>query len=104
MDLRDLMAVETILTSLEVLESNDQSRVLRWVIEKLELQGKVIGYLKGNPGQSFTVEAIASGIGKQDEVETVFKILQHITANPHHGVKCQSAASPFAATYFATTA
>jgi glucose-6-phosphate isomerase len=70
----------------------------------LKLQGKIVGYLKSNPGQKLTVDAIASGIGEPNEIETVFKILQHLSANPHHGVKRQSAASPFEATYSLTAA
>lgn len=41
MDLRDLKTTEAILKGLEEFESNDQSRILRWVIEKLDLQGNV---------------------------------------------------------------
>jgi len=53
----------------------------------LELQKKAVAWLKARRGQAFRVEEIAAGAGAPGEVETVFKILQHLSANPDHGVK-----------------
>jgi glucose-6-phosphate isomerase len=65
----------------------------------LEVQAGILSHLQSNPGKGFTVEQVADGIGAPDDAETVFKILQHLSANPDHGVKKQSDECPFAATY-----
>ncbi len=69
----------------------------------LEIQNKIVRALKANKGKQFTVEQIADEAGAKDEVETVFKTLQHLAANRDHGVRRQLApgASVFAATYSA---
>ena len=69
----------------------------------LALQGKVVRMLKTNKGKAYTVDQIADEIGAKDEVETVFKVLQHLAANRDHGVKksLPGGASIFAATYSA---
>ncbi|WP_397570746.1 glucose-6-phosphate isomerase [Schlesneria sp. T3-172] len=51
----------------------------------LELQSLVLGHLKGL-SEPQTAEQIAAGIEQPDEVEWVFKILQHLAANPSRGV------------------
>jgi glucose-6-phosphate isomerase len=69
----------------------------------LEIQAKIVRALKASKGKQYTVEQIADEIGAKDEVETVFKTLQHLAANRDHGVKKHLAtgASVFAATYSA---
>ena len=69
----------------------------------LALQGKVVRMLKTNRGKAYTVDQIAHEIGAKGEVETVFKVLQHLAANRDHGVKksLPGGASIFAATYSA---
>ncbi|HEY0983689.1 MAG TPA: glucose-6-phosphate isomerase, partial [Schlesneria sp.] len=51
----------------------------------LELQSLILGHLKGL-SEPQTAEQIAAGIEQPDEVEWVFKILQHLAANPSRGV------------------
>jgi glucose-6-phosphate isomerase len=46
----------------------------------ITLQGKVVGALKGNK-EGATAEKIAEQIGETNEVEGVFKILEHLAAN-----------------------
>ena len=46
----------------------------------LGLQRKVVEHLKKNKG-AFEVEKIAQAIGEGGNVETVFKILRHLSAN-----------------------
>ena len=69
----------------------------------LDLQQRIVAHLKATRGTPCTVEDLADRIGAADEVETVFKVLQHLAANPDHGVKRALApgASVFAATYSA---
>ena len=46
-----------------------------------------------------TVEDIAGRIGQPDQAETVFKLLEHLVANPSKGVLKASGKDPFSATY-----
>ena len=52
----------------------------------LKLQGETLSYLRENGGKGFTAEEIASVIGAENEVETVFKLLLHASANGDHGI------------------
>jgi glucose-6-phosphate isomerase len=52
----------------------------------LELQRKVLGYLRAHPSAGFTVEEIAVAIGQPDAAEAVLHILEHAATNPDHGV------------------
>jgi glucose-6-phosphate isomerase len=69
----------------------------------ISLQRKIVSHLKEHKGEGHTVEKLAEHIGAQDEVESVFKILQHLSANKDHGVKAKRAegASVFETTYSA---
>ena len=63
------------------------------------LQKRILDYLSEKSGHALTSDQLASGIGAHDDFETVFKILEHLAANPDHGVKKLAGASPFLATY-----
>ena len=52
----------------------------------LALQGKIIVELRAKKGGSRTAEELAKAIGAEEETETVFKVLEHLAANPDHGV------------------
>ena len=65
----------------------------------LDVQASIMSYLQANPGRGFTTEQIAEGIAAPDDAETVFKTLQHLSANPDLGVQKQAAECPFATTY-----
>ncbi len=69
----------------------------------LDIQAKIVRALRANKRKPYTVEQLADEIGAKDDVETVFKVLQHLSANRDHGVKRQPAAggAVFAATYSA---
>ncbi len=63
----------------------------------LSLQAKVLGTLAG---AGMTAEAVADAVAAGDEVETVFKLLEHLAANPDHGVRAERVAGkPFATRY-----
>lgn len=53
----------------------------------IRLQRDVLEYLRNNTGRDFTAEEIAGAIHSGDSAEAVFKILEHASANPDHGVK-----------------
>jgi glucose-6-phosphate isomerase len=65
----------------------------------LELQGRVVRALAERRGSAFTVVGAAKAAGT-DDVETVFWILRHLSANPGRGVERKGdPGSPFEATY-----
>jgi glucose-6-phosphate isomerase len=65
----------------------------------IRLQSKVLSYLRGAPGKSFTAEEIAKAINAEENVESVFKILEHTSANMDHKVKKISGKNIFEARY-----
>jgi len=67
-----------------------------WVIE---LQTRALAFLRKDMGQSFTPEEIASAIGAPEEIEMVFKSLEHAAANVDHPIKKIPADPPFRSRY-----
>jgi glucose-6-phosphate isomerase len=65
----------------------------------IALQGKILNYLKEKKGHALTSAQIASGLGAHDDYETVFKVCEHLAANPDHGVQKRSGPTPFKAAY-----
>jgi glucose-6-phosphate isomerase len=65
----------------------------------IELQTKALAFLKKEKGKSFTTEEIASAIGATEDVEMVFKLLEHAAANVDHPIKKISANPPFLSQY-----
>jgi glucose-6-phosphate isomerase len=59
----------------------------------IETQRKIIAFLIEHKAMAFTVVQIADGIGAPDEVETVFKISEHLAANPDRGIQKRAGAS-----------
>ncbi|MDE3084606.1 MAG: glucose-6-phosphate isomerase, partial [Verrucomicrobiota bacterium] len=53
----------------------------------IALKLKVVETLRANSGTPFTAEALATKIGAADKTELVFKLLEHLAANPDSGVK-----------------
>lgn len=60
----------------------------------LDLQKKVLDFLRAHRGSDFTVEAIAAGIGEPDSVETILHLLDHAAANPDHEIILAPGANP----------
>lgn len=65
----------------------------------LELQRKLLNHLRAKKGAAGTVEELAAAVGAANEVETVFKVLQHLAANPDHGITRTEAPAPFDARF-----
>ena len=63
------------------------------------LQVKALQWLAGRRGTGFTVEEIGRGLGAADHVEALFKICEHLAANPDRGVRRQAGETPFKARY-----
>ena len=64
----------------------------------LDLQQAVVAQLAKAEGPQ-TAVALAEQIGKSAEVETVYKVLRHLAANPGRGVKVASQAGPGETTF-----
>jgi DNA-directed RNA polymerase specialized sigma subunit len=62
-------------------------------------QAKAIAFLKKEKGKSFTSEEIASAIGAPEEVEMIFRSLEHAAANMDHQIKKIPADPPFHSRY-----
>ena len=65
----------------------------------IALQRRVLEHLSHHKGQPSTVEQIAQALGEPAESETIFKILQHVAANPDHGVTVYAGATIFDTRY-----
>jgi glucose-6-phosphate isomerase len=65
----------------------------------LAIQREVIAHLKKNLNQALTVTELAQAIGRQEDVETIFKVTEHLAANTVRKIKKKSARSPFEARY-----
>jgi glucose-6-phosphate isomerase len=65
----------------------------------IALQRDALALLTSHRGEGFSLQALARALGADDEVETLFKVLEHLAANPARGVARASGASLFEATY-----
>ncbi len=65
----------------------------------ITVQNKVLSYLKANQGKAFSLNEIVTAIGSAEEVETAFKVLEHVAANEHHKVRREAGDTPFNAKY-----
>jgi glucose-6-phosphate isomerase len=48
----------------------------------IDIEGRILRFLGANSGKALAVAEIAKGIGAPEEAETVFKICEHLAANP----------------------
>jgi glucose-6-phosphate isomerase len=64
----------------------------------LALQEKALALL-ADKKRPLGLEEIAEGIGAPDEIETLFKILEHAAANPDHGIEHAAGKTPFDGTW-----
>jgi len=68
----------------------------------LNLQKKVLLYLRAHRGSAFTVEAIGEGIGEPNAAETILHLLDHAAANSDHAVTRERSDTPFTTRFRAT--
>jgi len=67
----------------------------------IALRGKIVAALQAAPGQAFTVDALAEKIGEKAKAELVFKVLEHLAANPGNGIAKTAKKPWFESTYAA---
>ena len=65
----------------------------------IELHLKVLKYLSDNIGQPKTLSHISQEVGSEHNTELVFKICEHLSANPDRGVVASHDSNPFLRTY-----
>ncbi len=65
----------------------------------IKLQIDVVSYLRKNPGKSFTAEEVARALNAEGQAESIFKILEHVSANMDHKVKKIPGKNAFEARY-----
>jgi glucose-6-phosphate isomerase len=65
----------------------------------IKLQNEVLAFLRKNAGKAYSAEAVAEAAGAAQDTEIVFKILEHASANRHHGVMKKAGRPFFASTY-----
>lgn len=68
-------------------------------VDILAVQREILSHLERNVGSSFTPDEIAGAIGKSDDVEAVYLLLEHAAANSDHGVKRTPGPDPFSSKY-----
>ncbi len=65
----------------------------------IDLQHRILNYLTEKRGHALNSSQLASGIGAHDDFETVFKLCEHLAANPDHGIQKTAGKTPFEAMY-----
>jgi hypothetical protein len=65
----------------------------------LELQRRVLRALAERGPEGATCEELAVAAGVSDEAETVFHVLERLSANHGRGVERRAGATPWGATY-----
>jgi glucose-6-phosphate isomerase len=52
----------------------------------IEIQRKILSCLSQKPNKLFTLPEISKAIDMEDDIETITKVIQHLTANSHHRI------------------
>ena len=65
----------------------------------IALQLRILASMSANKTRALTASQIASSIKSEGETETVFKILEHLAANPSRRIHKNSGQTPFDSTY-----
>ena len=52
----------------------------------LDIQTRVIAELRKNKGKDLSVEQIATAINAPDDLETIYKVLEHLASNPGRSI------------------
>ncbi|HEU0010052.1 MAG TPA: glucose-6-phosphate isomerase [Verrucomicrobiae bacterium] len=65
----------------------------------LALQGRIVGHLCSIKGRSLSAAEIATALGSPDAAETVFKICEHLAANPGRSVAKKAGKTALGSTF-----
>ena len=67
----------------------------------LEINLQILGGLRAEPGKRFTADALASQLNLENEIEIVFKLLMHLSANAEKGIRIEKSSSFTQAQFYA---
>ncbi|MGC9452179.1 MAG: glucose-6-phosphate isomerase [Oceanipulchritudo sp.] len=65
----------------------------------LRLQSRLLAFLRENRGRFFTASQIACALDEEDQVPTLFKLLEHALLNPSKGLQKKLSKKPFDSEY-----
>lgn len=65
----------------------------------IQLKLKIMSFLGEQSGKSFSADEIAKALGAPEQAEAVFKLCEHLTANPDRGFLKDPGTTPFLAKY-----
>ncbi len=65
----------------------------------LDVQRKILAFLRQNPGKTYTAETLAKDLELEQDIELVFKLLNHLSANPDKKVRRTPGNHYFQASY-----
>ena len=65
----------------------------------IKLKLRITNHLSAHPTESFTAEQLASATGSSDQIETVFKLCEHLASNPSRGYSRTAGTTPFNSRY-----
>jgi len=65
----------------------------------LAIQREIINHLQANLNQPLTLAEISKAIGREEDIEIIFKIIEHLAANPLRKIKKKSSKKVFEARY-----
>ncbi|HYA89094.1 MAG TPA: glucose-6-phosphate isomerase [Nitrospirota bacterium] len=65
----------------------------------IRLQNDVLDFMRKNKGMPLSIESVAQGINAVENHESIFKILEHASANSDHGIKKRPGKDAFDARY-----
>ena len=67
--------------------------------EVIALQTQLMDVLRAHAGQPFKIEEIAQHLGSTSDLETLFKICEHLSSNPDRKIGKLAGENPFQSTY-----
>jgi glucose-6-phosphate isomerase len=65
----------------------------------LDLQQEVLAHLRTERKRTLTAQEIATALGKPDQIENIYRILEHMRANSDHGVIMMEGDTAFTKSY-----
>ena len=67
--------------------------------EVIALQTQLMDVLRAHAAQPFKIEEIAQHLGSVSDLETLFKICEHLSSNPDRKIGKVAGETPFQSTY-----
>jgi glucose-6-phosphate isomerase len=65
----------------------------------IEIQRKILTHLSKKPKELFTVSEISKAIGAEEDIEVIFKVIEHLAASSNHRISKTPSRSLFSCRY-----